>query len=366
MSSPELPAEVALRVLWHHAGDVPTLCAAACVARSWRAAAGEPRLWRDLRWGHAVGRLTDERLAALVARASGSLSSMQPFHDDTEVTDFGVADALEGLAAPLARLHVHGVHTGYAYEDGEEDEHPGYTTLRALVRSDSSLDISRGAICSGPPDPDGGFTLLCSRACNDNDQVCEHEGCGDVLCATCEYEMFQRKLPTCEHVCACCYMCVIHGGGSFQCGNEHFAEVPHSRHAPRPAAWAPPRHCHRCVFFCSYCDLHVCDNCRDNVAACACVGCDGCYINACGECSASMDVCSNAACRGEASPRRFCDVCVDERGRLTSCGGEACKRAFCDACKPACLARVAGGPGDSERLRCAACLGGSTACDDAT
>jgi hypothetical protein len=138
---PELVAELVLR---HRAGDVPTLlCAAACVARAWRAAAAEPHLWRDLRWGRAAGRLTDERLASLVARSAGGLTSMEPFPKDTVVTDFGVADAPQRLVAPLARLRVRGVHTDYGSDGSEEDEQPGYMALRALVkRSDSGLDVS--------------------------------------------------------------------------------------------------------------------------------------------------------------------------------------------------------------------------------
>jgi hypothetical protein len=68
---PQLLAELVLRVLHHCAGDVPTQCAAACIAHAWRAAAAEPRMWRDLRWGRAADRLTDALLAALVGTLRG-------------------------------------------------------------------------------------------------------------------------------------------------------------------------------------------------------------------------------------------------------------------------------------------------------
>jgi hypothetical protein len=75
--APELAPDVLHAILLPLAGDIGTLCAAACVNTSWRAAAMHPRLWRKLdvrrlraEWRHAcLDDLTNERLAALVRRA---------------------------------------------------------------------------------------------------------------------------------------------------------------------------------------------------------------------------------------------------------------------------------------------------------
>jgi hypothetical protein len=81
-----VPATVIALVLTHLAGDARSLCAAACVARAWRAAAAEPRLWARLA---GVRRLTDARLAALVARARGHLEHLD-VDDALQLTDAGL------------------------------------------------------------------------------------------------------------------------------------------------------------------------------------------------------------------------------------------------------------------------------------
>ena len=73
--APELPPEVLHAIFLPLAGDMRTLCAAACVNTSWHTAALHPRLWRKLhadRDGKLVAKtMTDARLAMLVRRACG-------------------------------------------------------------------------------------------------------------------------------------------------------------------------------------------------------------------------------------------------------------------------------------------------------
>ena len=73
-----LPRDALVRVLRQLDSHVPSLCAAACVARAWRDAAAEPSLWARPQglWWRAAERLTEERLEALVARARGGLERL--------------------------------------------------------------------------------------------------------------------------------------------------------------------------------------------------------------------------------------------------------------------------------------------------
>jgi len=90
-----LPADALALVLAHLAGDVPSLCAAACVARAWRDAAAAPKLWARLAklpWSSAR-RLTNQHLKALVKRASGCLERLD-VSGASKVTDAGLAAAL--------------------------------------------------------------------------------------------------------------------------------------------------------------------------------------------------------------------------------------------------------------------------------
>ncbi len=106
----EIPAEalplVLLRCVSQRRGArlgqppcVATLCAAACVSRAWRAAATDPLLWRSLRLA-GWRALTDAALALLVARAGGTLSSVD-VSSCPGLTAGGVLRALDrhGIAA---------------------------------------------------------------------------------------------------------------------------------------------------------------------------------------------------------------------------------------------------------------------------
>ena len=76
-------------------GDVATLCAAACVAQPWRAAAAEPSLWRRPTLSQRVREaMTDARVKWLVARAGARGPVALDLRGCVNVTAAGVAVAL--------------------------------------------------------------------------------------------------------------------------------------------------------------------------------------------------------------------------------------------------------------------------------
>ena len=96
-----LPPALTERVLALLAAeDARAACAAACVSIAWARAAAAPAVWRDLCFASPhptrVAPLTDERLAALVARAGGALRSLD-VSGCVELTDAGIAAALSHL-----------------------------------------------------------------------------------------------------------------------------------------------------------------------------------------------------------------------------------------------------------------------------
>ena len=74
----------------------------ACVSVAWARAATAPAVWRDIRFAspHAtrIAPLTDDRLAALVARAGGALRSLD-VTGCVELTDAGIAAALSHVTS---------------------------------------------------------------------------------------------------------------------------------------------------------------------------------------------------------------------------------------------------------------------------
>jgi hypothetical protein len=136
--APELPAKVLHAILLPLAGDIATLCAAACVSTSWNCQALHPRLWKKLElhpplYATATGAetscqstkpqyLTDERLAMLVRRACGldadgnehKLLSLRATHS-TEVPGGTYTVHFTGKVPPTEQLPV----SGYAPGGGE-------------------------------------------------------------------------------------------------------------------------------------------------------------------------------------------------------------------------------------------------------
>ena len=140
-----LPAGTLERVLAHLAGDVPSLCAAACVARAWHVAAAEPRLWVSLaRLSFGVAfRLTDERLAALVARAGGRLERLD-VSGAGELTD-------EGLATALQQPHLL---TKFTANSGCERLSARGVAASLQSRLGGMYKLRVGGLCSIPRRPD--------------------------------------------------------------------------------------------------------------------------------------------------------------------------------------------------------------------
>jgi hypothetical protein len=210
--APELPLDALRRVLAPLAGDVATLCAAACVSRTWRDASRERALWAALtQWGNceAVARpvpLTDARLAEVVRRAGSGVGG-EPHLEQLDVTRCtlvtarGVAAALAGagLEGKLTLLHV--ANTISVEEDDVLD------VLNTFLQSDlpqpATLDVTHLFLCDGTRDCDG-RKVDCLRLCVET----RCDSCEDVWrCDHC-YEAYERDFdgdePLCEHMCADC------------------------------------------------------------------------------------------------------------------------------------------------------------------
>jgi hypothetical protein len=94
-----LPRDALVLAFAPLAGDVQSLCAAACVARAWRDAAAEPRLWTRI---VCRGRkLKGEHLAWLVARAQGGLERLEL----GRTSDISDLDLYTALQQPHALTH---------------------------------------------------------------------------------------------------------------------------------------------------------------------------------------------------------------------------------------------------------------------
>ena len=227
----ELPVDVLVLVLLPLAGDVPSLCAAACVATAWRKAAVSPRLWTRIGpfRGNAAT-LTNEHLQLLVSRAQHGLQQLNLTGIyKSSLNDAGLVAALRhetrielfaahgkpltgaGIAAALApsrgRLHslsVSGVcalpqpasagHMSTAQQDAfVADCNKTVDELRALLAPDGVMHAT--AVCGLEMADD----VLCTRMCSRNNVcscgaiyckrhancVSECEGCGDPVCDAC-------------------------------------------------------------------------------------------------------------------------------------------------------------------------------------
>ena len=109
---PDLPSDVMPRLFSWLAGDVATLCAAACVSRQWRDLAASPALWTALLVHGAAARaaLTPRRLASLLDRAGGLPLTALDLTACVNLTGADVLAALQGRALALDRLCLSGLH----------------------------------------------------------------------------------------------------------------------------------------------------------------------------------------------------------------------------------------------------------------
>lgn len=103
---PVLPPDIIILIC--SSLDDPSKCAAACLARSWRDAVATPRLWKTV--GIIPGkilRLTDARLASLVKRSGGGLTSLY-LSAASLITREGLAAALYPRQSKLKFVSAYG------------------------------------------------------------------------------------------------------------------------------------------------------------------------------------------------------------------------------------------------------------------
>jgi hypothetical protein len=327
--APELPADVLRVVLTPLANDVASLCAAACVARAWRAAACDPRLWRRLRFPPKAARqLTDAALAALVRRVGGELERVN-LEGCVRVTARGAAEALAGKK--LQALAVRGLRTGGSARGGGD----ALPLLSGLVRRDTGLDVHGGRaalLCCAPLAAAGKATKPCARLCGAADTLCD--ACGIVRCARCTQAAKAARVPPCDHLCDRCF-------GA--CDESDLVDCD---------ACGRQRNgfCDDCTCVCDACAS--CTFCADCAFAggalvrCDGAGCDELFCESCAfDTLHLLTTCAAATCG-----KVFCESCAFEAAEMRSC--DACGATFCDG--PCADARLSWDEDGDEEL-CAAC-----------
>jgi hypothetical protein len=287
-------------VLQPFAGDTKTLCAAACVAKAWHAAAtGIPSLWRELRFqgsaadpvGTMARRLTDARLAELAARGAGALQRVD-LGGCKGVTLRGVVAALHGATA-LSSLAVRGV------QAGPRDERV-YAALRTLGQP-AQLDVAaRLTVCSATPD-EAGARARCGRICGAQDELCAE--CGIFHCMACRVKAERMRQPPCAHLCDECFRTTTGDEDDFfgcdRCGPDGSMHV-----AGRNGV------CVDCSCMCAACETFLCYDCAFT--------------------HGGIRMCKGAGCAPVG--RIYCDECVEALDNMTFC--DCCQEDFCTACMP--------------------------------
>lgn len=258
--APELPAVLVERVLAYRAaeGDVVTLCAAACVARTWRAAAAQPTLWLRLVLD-GIGlckRTTAERLSALVARSAPQgadppdLQVVNVRHCALSPED--VVRALRGRRVTEA-LSLGGLQlAGYT----EANSKAVLESLRTAVTTPQALDVHTTCSIGVLVDPGG----MCYNLCSDTELYCRT--CNLWACTFCANVVKRR---VCEHECSCCRKAY---------DDEEVAPCDADHHR-----FDHERFCERCRNDCSVCERHLCLTC-DEAYAC-CTECEAIYCHEC-------------------------------------------------------------------------------------
>jgi hypothetical protein len=367
--APQLREDVLNDVFARLSGHVEALCACACVCTAWRDAAADARLWRKLHRlrAHAARRLTDARLAALVARARGELQRLD-VSGCTRLSAPGLAAAVvpqnrlswfaavgcanlssRGIARALAgkrltKLLVRGVSGGVNAQDvaagddsdADEDEDEGETMarrqrdlalLRSLVATEDDLDAcSFCTITQGDEDDEDEDVIVCGALCG---------GPADRLCDVCD-----------RYSCAACINDVPPYWRCEACGRRMCAACMDEAVAPVPQ-------------MCCFCRTFRCHNCAEARQCAAFTACGlACGALACSRCvrRRRFNLCDGDAvtagllpcgslnsiqCRKECAGH-FCDDCDHERCRQCSrCGRRACQK--CVRNYPGCIAPVAAG-----------------------
>jgi len=329
--APELPSEVLRKILLPLAGDMRTMCAAACVSTSWHAAALHPRLWRKLhadRDGHLIAKTTtDSRLKLLVRRACG----VDAEGNEHKLVSLCVSFAPVTLRGVLAALR------GPRNADGTPLLHGALRTLRVSGLPFPEGDEKKGKLTRDlssfvrPPRPDGhsNFDLLggmtpctathdgeaCGRAASLRTHWCVL--CDSALCRQCC--IYNPTACNCENMCEGCGCC------------------------------------HEPLFLCSSCrssgssHRHFCKDCM-----CVCCGdCDPDAFDG-GHCLECATFCDYRWCDGDrCKPRVYCNDCSNTY--VAQCDGELCSREYCTLCQDEHLVEVGERADGKPRLLCQIC-----------
>ena len=244
----ELPQELLVHILTFLEGETASLCACACLSRSWRDAVATPALWRTLRlrgnfdampvvyteddetlldaWG-----VSADVLRRLVSRAGASLETLELFTEQLTDADLvclrlpacpalrrvsllsyfpfrrgkacrltvgGALHALHGRQLHL--LEVAGVNGDEDDDEGDAEsdedfelEAPGCTWMRAVLAAGGVLDDGRQCgTCDRlirPRDAMRCDNRLCRESwcmfCSEHE---ENDDCGQFCCTECELE----------------------------------------------------------------------------------------------------------------------------------------------------------------------------------
>ena len=300
----DLPVDV-LRVVFRFlADDVASLCAAACVKRSWHAAVLQPALWRDLRFAEqpdVARRLTDTRLELLVRRAGAALRCLDLADCGVHcVTMRGVVKALRD-APLLKQLGVRGLQYGTRRSGPAVTR---YAQLSALMCPDDGLlDAAEfeGGLLLCDAELNGGLSF-CRRLFTAEDELCAE--CVLFYCRDCQKAAAEKREPPCEHLCDTCFQ-RPEDDFFFDCGDT------------RCNADAVNGHCVECCTMCSECEKFLCYKCAYD--------------------DYGMMMCRSGSCTYH-SDEQFCDDCIypaplhpwDVQRKLIFC--EGCEELVCPRC----------------------------------
>jgi hypothetical protein len=214
--APQLPLDAVRRILAPHAGDVYTLCAAACVSRVWRDAAKASALWRNLNIAfqppclHPLQyNVTDERLAELVTRAGTGVGG-EPHLERLDVTGC-LYVSTRGVVAALAGANLQGKLTVLRVANTvcEQDDAAGSSSVEDVIADLQTFLQRRDGVVHAPATLDVDKPLLCEeRGCDvDCPRICAGFRCDACKIPCCDF-CFEDMAPDqgqllCKHYRVC-------------------------------------------------------------------------------------------------------------------------------------------------------------------
>jgi hypothetical protein len=297
-----LPLDAVRRILAPCAGDVYTLCAAACVSRVWREAAESRILWTALDFAFPLRRslrynVNDERLAELVKRAGTGVAG-EPHLERLDVTGCLLVSA-RGVVAALAGANLQGKLTvlrvantvceAAECEAAEADDSSSVEVedvidnLKTFVHAPAALDVDKQLLCEQREAGRHGGSVECPRLCVDF----RCDDCEKPCCDFCFEDMTRgSEEPLCKHMCDDCNSM---------------------------GAWSG------CIGCDEYQESFLCDDCV--------VLCDGCESPLC-KCHAREN---SLYCRSCPDPKHYCYGCESE-AKLVACA--LCEKQWCGYGEP--------------------------------